>query len=96
MFVSLLQFFSPLVVSKILIECGPTGRPNGEADVYFSSHQEAMSAMSRDRQRIGETDGDMETPGSGLHMWLNSPFLYFLGERYIELFLNSVPYSDRR
>ncbi|KAF3695400.1 G-rich sequence factor 1 [Channa argus] len=62
------KFFSPLVVSKILIECGPDGWPNGEADVYFSCHQDAMSAMSRDRQHMGE--------------------------RYIELFLNSVQASD--
>lgn len=59
------KFFYPLVVSKILIECGPDGRPSGEADVYFSSHQDAMAAMSRDRQHIGD--------------------------RYIELFLNSAP-----
>lgn len=64
------KFFSPLVVSKILIECGSDGRPSGEADVYFSSHQDALAVMSRDRQHIGE--------------------------RYIELFLNSVPQSDGR
>ncbi|XP_026199196.1 G-rich sequence factor 1 [Anabas testudineus] len=64
----IVKFFSPLVVSKILIECGRDGRPTGEADVYFSCHQDAMAAMSRDRQHIGE--------------------------RYIELFLNSVPYSN--
>lgn len=64
------KFFSPLVVSKILIECGPDGRPSGEADVYFSCHQDAMAAMSRDRMHIGE--------------------------RYIELFLNSAPDSDGR
>lgn len=42
-------------MSKILIECGPDGRPSGEADVYFSCHQDAVAAMSRDRQHIGET-----------------------------------------
>lgn len=60
----IVQFFSPLTVSKILIECGPDGKPTGEADVYFSCHQDAVAAMSRDRQHIGE--------------------------RYIELFLNSL------
>lgn len=54
----LLQFFYPLVVSKILIECGPDGRPNGEADVYFGSHRDAVAAMSRDRQHIGKTVGE--------------------------------------
>lgn len=66
----IVKFFSPLVVSKVLIEFGPDGRPSGEADVYFSSHQEAVTAMSRDRMHIGE--------------------------RYIELFLNSEPDSDSR
>lgn len=47
------KFFSPLFVSKILIECGPDGRPSGEADVYFSCHQHAVAAMSRDRMNIG-------------------------------------------
>ncbi|XP_061586694.1 G-rich sequence factor 1 [Cololabis saira] len=61
----IVKFFSPLIVSKILIECGPNGRPSGEADVYFSCHREAVAAMSRDRMNIGN--------------------------RYIELFLNSAP-----
>ncbi|XP_071340023.1 G-rich sequence factor 1 [Trachinotus anak] len=64
----IVKFFFPLVVSKILIECGPDGRPSGEADVYFKCHQEAVAAMSKDRMCIGE--------------------------RYIELFLNSQ--SDSR
>ncbi|KAM7391125.1 hypothetical protein PAMP_021839 [Pampus punctatissimus] len=64
------EFFFPLAVSKILIEYGPSGRPSGEANVYFSCHQDAVAAMSRDRQHIGE--------------------------RYIELFLNSAPDSDGR
>lgn len=54
----LLQFFYPLVVSKILIEFGPDGRPSGEADVYFASHQDAVAAMSRDRQHVGKTVGE--------------------------------------
>ncbi|KAM7415640.1 hypothetical protein PAMA_017934 [Pampus argenteus] len=66
----LVEFFSPLAVSKILIEYGPSGRPNGEADVYFSCHQDAVAAMSRDREHIGE--------------------------RYVELFLNSAPDSNGR
>lgn len=64
------KFFSPLAVSKILIECGPEGRPSGEADVYFSCHQDALTAMTRDRM--------------------------YIGERYIELFLNSDVQSDER
>lgn len=64
----IVQFFSPLVVSKILMEFGRDGKSNGEADVYFSCHQEAVAAMSKDRMHIGE--------------------------RYIELFLNSEPDSE--
>ncbi|XP_041643045.1 G-rich sequence factor 1 isoform X2 [Cheilinus undulatus] len=66
----IVEFFSPLIVTKILLECGPDGRPSGEADVYFGCHQDAIAAMSKDRQNIGE--------------------------RYIELFLNSAPDSNRR
>uniref|UniRef100_A0A1A8KZS8 G-rich RNA sequence binding factor 1 n=1 Tax=Nothobranchius kuhntae TaxID=321403 RepID=A0A1A8KZS8_NOTKU len=49
----IVKFFSPLKVSKILLECGPDGRLSGEADVYFSSHEDAVTAMSRDRLKIG-------------------------------------------
>lgn len=66
----IVKFFTPLAVSKVLLEFGPDGRPSGEADVYFSCHQEAVAAMSRDRMHIGE--------------------------RYIELFLNSEPDTDQR
>uniref|UniRef100_A0A3B4ZDT9 G-rich RNA sequence binding factor 1 n=1 Tax=Seriola lalandi dorsalis TaxID=1841481 RepID=A0A3B4ZDT9_SERLL len=48
----IVKFFSPLVVSKILIECGPDGKPSGEAEVYFSCHQDAVAAMSKDRMYI--------------------------------------------
>lgn len=66
----IVKFFSPLAVSKVLMEFGPDGRPSGEADVYFRCHQEAVAAMSRDKMHIGE--------------------------RYIELFLNSESDSDGR
>ncbi|XP_051277918.1 G-rich sequence factor 1 [Dicentrarchus labrax] len=47
-------FFSPIAVSKILIEHGPQGNPNGKAMIYFSCHQDAIDAMSRDREYMGE------------------------------------------
>lgn len=50
----IVKFFSPLVVSKIVIECGRGGRLSGEADIYFRSHGDATDAMSRDRQYIRE------------------------------------------
>ncbi|XP_072243450.1 G-rich sequence factor 1 [Leuresthes tenuis] len=49
----IVKFFSPLVVSKILLEYGPNGRSSGEADVYFRCHKDALAAMSRDRMNIG-------------------------------------------
>lgn len=49
----IVKFFAPLIVSKIMIECGPSGRPNGEADVYFRCHHDALAAMSKDRLNIG-------------------------------------------
>lgn len=66
----IVKFFSPLAVSKILIEYGADGRPRGEADVYFKRHEDAAEAMSRDKQ--------------------------YIGERYIELFLNSTLDSEGR
>lgn len=59
--VSLSQFFYPLAVCKILIECGPDGRPSGEADVYFHCHRDAVAAMSKDRMNIGEPVGELFT-----------------------------------
>lgn len=59
----IVKFFSPLVVSKILIECGPDGRPSGEADVHFRSHRDATDAMSRDRLLVG---------GRYIELFLNS------------------------
>lgn len=48
-------------MSKMLIEFGPDGRPSGEADVYFTRHQDAVAAMSRNRQHIGKTDGPVKS-----------------------------------
>lgn len=45
----------------MLIEFGPDGRPSGEADVYFARHQDAVAAMARDRQHIGNADGAAKT-----------------------------------
>ncbi|XP_029915035.1 G-rich sequence factor 1 [Myripristis murdjan] len=66
----IVQFFSPLAISKILIEYGPDGRASGEADVFFTNHQNAADAMSKDK--------------------------LLMGERYIELFLNSAPDTNER
>ncbi|KAG9355138.1 hypothetical protein JZ751_001851 [Albula glossodonta] len=47
-------FFSPLKLTKIVIEYSPDGRSCGEADVFFSSHEDAVSAMSKDRAYMRE------------------------------------------
>ncbi|XP_071208106.1 G-rich sequence factor 1 isoform X1 [Salvelinus alpinus] len=50
----IVQFFCPLALSRILVEFGPDGRASGEADVYFTSHQDAVSAMTRDKAHMQE------------------------------------------
>ncbi|XP_054630866.1 G-rich sequence factor 1 [Dunckerocampus dactyliophorus] len=59
----IVKFFSPLFVSKIRLDLGPDGRPSGEADVYFSCHEDAVAAMSHDRKHIG---------GRYIELFLNS------------------------
>lgn len=48
------DFFSPLVTVRVNIDFDQTGRPSGEAEVYFSSHQDATAAMQKNNQHIGE------------------------------------------
>lgn len=66
----IIKFFSPLAVSKVLIEFGSDGRPSGKAYAHFSCHQDAEAAMAKDRM--------------------------YIGDRYVELFLNSEADSNRR
>lgn len=46
------NFFHPIRVLKILIEYCPNGRPRGVAEVFFRSHQDALAAMSKDKEHI--------------------------------------------
>lgn len=39
---------------KVLVEYGPDGRPTGEADAYFRTHQDAVLAMSKDKEYISK------------------------------------------
>ncbi|KAM8885741.1 G-rich sequence factor 1 [Spinachia spinachia] len=50
----IVKFFAPLEVLGVVMGSRPGGRPSGCADVYFSCHQDASNAMSRDRMYIGE------------------------------------------
>lgn len=61
--IDIIEFFSPLTVSKIVLECGSNGRLNGKADVFFTCHTDAVSAISRDRKEIG---------GRYIELFLNS------------------------
>lgn len=56
----------------MLIEFGPDGRPSGEADIYFTRHQDAVAAMSRDRQHIGQTDGPAKSVSPKIHLSLTT------------------------
>ncbi|KAG7481352.1 hypothetical protein MATL_G00065770 [Megalops atlanticus] len=50
----IVNFFAPLRLERILIEYGPDGRATGEADVYFTCHEDAVAAMSRDKANMQE------------------------------------------
>ncbi|MBN3311189.1 GRSF1 factor, partial [Amia calva] len=50
--VDIANFFTPFKLQKILIEYGPEGKASGEADVYFDTHEDAVSAMSKDKMHI--------------------------------------------
>ncbi|XP_076349056.1 heterogeneous nuclear ribonucleoprotein H3-like isoform X1 [Tachypleus tridentatus] len=48
----IIDFFRPLMPIGIEILYDKTGRPSGEADVEFASHEEAVKAMSRDKEKM--------------------------------------------
>uniref|UniRef100_A0A671LN32 G-rich RNA sequence binding factor 1 n=1 Tax=Sinocyclocheilus anshuiensis TaxID=1608454 RepID=A0A671LN32_9TELE len=48
----IVKFFTPIRLVKVLVEYGPDGQPTGEADAYFRTHQDAVLAMSKDREYI--------------------------------------------
>ncbi|XP_067294431.1 G-rich sequence factor 1 [Pseudorasbora parva] len=50
----IVKFFAPIRLVKVLVEYSPNGRPTGEAEAYFKTHQDAVSAMSKDREYIQE------------------------------------------
>ena len=48
-----LQFFTPLVPVRVEFEFNPMdGRPTGEANVDFSTHQEAVEAMKKHKTNM--------------------------------------------
>jgi len=48
------QFFAPIRLVKVLVEYSSDGRPTGEAEAYFQTHQDAVSAMSKDREYLSK------------------------------------------
>ena len=50
----IIEFFQPLVSSRVIMDFDQFGRPSGEAEVYFQSHDDAQAAMKKNNQHIGE------------------------------------------
>ncbi|XP_055027213.1 heterogeneous nuclear ribonucleoprotein H3 isoform X2 [Misgurnus anguillicaudatus] len=46
------NFFSPLIPLRVHIDVGPNGKSTGEADVEFGSHEDAVAAMSKDKNHM--------------------------------------------
>ncbi|KAL8597448.1 hypothetical protein ACOMHN_050946 [Nucella lapillus] len=46
------DFFSPLQPVRVNFEMGDTGRPTGEANVDFATHQEALEAMKKHKSNM--------------------------------------------
>ncbi|XP_076439857.1 heterogeneous nuclear ribonucleoprotein F-like [Babylonia areolata] len=46
------DFFSPLQPVRVNFEMGDTGRPSGEANVDFATHQEALEAMKKHKSNM--------------------------------------------
>eukprot|EP00112_Aurelia_sp_Birch-Aquarium-sp1_P014871 Seg3242.4 transcript_id=Seg3242.4/GoldUCD/mRNA.D3Y31 product="Heterogeneous nuclear ribonucleoprotein F" protein_id=Seg3242.4/GoldUCD/D3Y31 len=49
----IMQFFTPLNPVSIRIIYEPNGRPKGEADVDFATHEAASAAMGKHKQNMG-------------------------------------------
>ncbi|XP_039593657.1 heterogeneous nuclear ribonucleoprotein H3 isoform X3 [Polypterus senegalus] len=46
------KFFSPLNPVRVNIDVTPNGKATGEADVEFGTHEDAVSAMSKDKNHM--------------------------------------------
>ncbi|XP_066456755.1 heterogeneous nuclear ribonucleoprotein H3 isoform X3 [Eleutherodactylus coqui] len=46
------NFFSPLTPIRVHIDIGADGRATGEADVEFATHEDAVAAMSKDKNNM--------------------------------------------
>ncbi|CAG9764928.1 unnamed protein product [Ceutorhynchus assimilis] len=50
--VDIAEFFRPIIPITIHILSEPSGRPSGEADVTFASHEDAIRGMSKDKSNM--------------------------------------------
>lgn len=50
----IMDFFQPLVPIRVNMDFDQFGRPSGEAEVFFQSHEDAQAAMKKNNQHIGE------------------------------------------
>ncbi|XP_030348361.1 G-rich sequence factor 1 [Strigops habroptila] len=48
----IINFFSPLKPTRILIEYNSHGNATGEADVHFESHEDAVAAMAKEGSQL--------------------------------------------
>lgn len=48
------DFFTPLVPIRVTMDFDQYGRPSGEAEVFFSTHEDATAAMQKNNQHIGQ------------------------------------------
>lgn len=56
-----MEFFSVLVTpTRVFIEYDNFGRPSGGAEVVFASHDDALTAMKKDRAHMGEFESKMK------------------------------------
>ncbi|KFM77833.1 Heterogeneous nuclear ribonucleoprotein H, partial [Stegodyphus mimosarum] len=46
------EFFAPLKPVAVRIKYEPSGRSSGEADAMFATHEEALRAMKKDKEKI--------------------------------------------
>ena len=51
----IMQFFTPLNPVNVRIIYEPNGRPKGEADVDFATHEAATAAMGKHKQNMGKS-----------------------------------------
>lgn len=90
------KFFRPFMPIYICILFDDSGRPSGEADVEFGTHEEAEGAMTKDKSNMGGFPWSHHFLCCILvNLMIIHIFLSWIELRYIELFLRSRPDDDQ-